>query len=99
MRANELEFTPIQEKRHPHPPEKQPLTQSKLELVGNVPLPLSLSFFMMATKSWDKGALICVLMDESVFGIAFQLLVFKDDITQLYSMQHIGVVPLTLYMR
>ena len=54
---------------------------------------------MRAIKPWDKDALIRVLIDEGVFGIAFQLLVFKDDITQLCSMQQIGAVPLTLYIR
>ena len=85
-RANEPKFPPTQEKRHPPPPQIQPLIQNQSKLVGKVPLPLSLSFFMMAIKSWDKDALIHVLIDEYVFGIAFQLLVFKDDITQLCSM-------------
>ena len=47
----------------------------------------------------EKDALICVSIDEDVFGLTFQLLVFKDDITQLCSMQEFGAVLLTLYMR
>ena len=61
--------------------------------------PLLLSFLMRAIKPWDKDTLICVPIDDGVFEIVFQLLIFKDDITQLYSMQQIGVVPLTLYVR
>ena len=101
MRANEPEFLLTQEKRHP-PPEKEPLKQSQSESIKNVPLPLSLSFLMRAIKPWDKNALIHVLIDEGIFGIifgiAFQFLVFKDNVTQLCSVQHIRVVLLTVYM-
>ena len=54
---------------------------------------------MRAIKPWDKDALIRVPIDDGVFEITFQLLVFKDDIIQLCSTQQIGVVPLTLGMR
>ena len=46
-----------------------------------------------------KDALIHIPIDEGPFGIAFNLIVFKDDITQVCSMQRIGVVPVTLYVR
>ena len=96
-RAIELEFPLTQEKRHPPPRDKECFTQSQSELLGNVSLPLSLSFLMRDIKHRDKDILIHVLIDEDVFGMTFQLLVFKDDITQLCCMQRIGAAPMTLY--
>ena len=60
--------------------------------------PLSLSFLMRAIKPWDKDALIYILIDECPFGIAFNLILFKDDIMQVCSVQQIGALLVTLYV-
>ena len=82
-RASEPQFPSTQERRHPLPPKIQPLTQSQLELIGNVSFPLSLSFLLRAIKPWDEGATITVPIEEAPFGIAIDQIIFKDDITQV----------------
>ena len=38
-------------------------------------------------------------IEEAAFGIAFDQLVLKDDITQVYKIQEIGVTIVILYVR
>ena len=67
--------------------------------MGNVPCPLSLSLLLKVIKLWDKDAVITIPIYEAAFGIAFDQLVLKGDITQVCKMQEIRVMTVTLYIR
>ena len=64
-----------------------------------MPWPLSLLLLLRVIKPWDKDAVITISIEEATFGIAFDQLMLKDDITQVCKIQEIGVMVVTLYVR
>ena len=81
------------------PPQIQPFTQSQMESVRNMTCPLSLRLLLRAIKHWDKDAVIEIPIDEAPFGITFDKLVLKDDISQVCNMEDIRATTVTLYIR
>ena len=62
-------------------------------------MPIIIIFFSESCKPWEKDGMIQIPIEEGPFGIAFNLFVFKDDITQIFRMQQIRAVSVTLYVR
>ena len=101
-RASQPQFPSTQEKRQhppPLPPQVQPLTQGQSESMENVSCPLSLKYLLRTIKPWDKHAVIKILKESATFGYAIDLLVLKDDITQVCKMEEIGATTVALYTR
>ena len=64
-----------------------------------MPCPLSLRLLLRAIKPWDKDGVIEIPIEEAPFGIAFEHLVLKYDITYVCNMEDIGAMAVALYIR
>ncbi|PON31999.1 hypothetical protein PanWU01x14_365090 [Parasponia andersonii] len=59
----------------------------------------SIKLLLNTIQGVDEGVDVNVPFDEEVFGEAFCLPAFKEDIIEFCTLQKIGAVPITLYMR
>ena len=66
---------------------------------GHYDTPVSVRLLLKTVEAWEEDHLVHVPFPGDIFGEAFQLLVFKDDILQFCKLEMIGAVPITLYMR
>ncbi|PON66369.1 hypothetical protein PanWU01x14_110240, partial [Parasponia andersonii] len=60
--------------------------------------PASIRLLLNTIQGVDEGVVVNVSFDEEVFGEAFRLPIFKEDIIEFCTLQNIGAVPITLYM-
>ncbi|PON38468.1 hypothetical protein PanWU01x14_312540 [Parasponia andersonii] len=61
--------------------------------------PASIRLQLNTIQGVDEDIIVHVLFDDEVFGEAFHLPVFKEDIIEFCTLQKIGAVPITLYIR
>ncbi|PON66991.1 hypothetical protein PanWU01x14_105730 [Parasponia andersonii] len=61
--------------------------------------PASIKLLLSTIQGIDEGVVVNVPFDEEVFREAFCLPIFKEDIIEFCTLQKIGAVPITLYMR
>ena len=59
-----------------------PYTKS-IGIGGKCVMPTIIIILLSAIKPWDKDAMITISIEEASFGIAYNQLVFKDEITQV----------------
>ncbi|PON35966.1 hypothetical protein PanWU01x14_332140 [Parasponia andersonii] len=61
--------------------------------------PASIRLLLNTIQGVDESVVVNVPLDEEVFREAFHFPVFKEDIIEFCTLQKIGAVPITLYMR
>ncbi|PON49099.1 hypothetical protein PanWU01x14_232590, partial [Parasponia andersonii] len=61
--------------------------------------PASIKLLLNTIQGVDEGVVVNVPFDEEVFEEAFCLPIFKEDIIEFCTLQKIGAMPITLYMR
>ncbi|PON76471.1 hypothetical protein PanWU01x14_035250 [Parasponia andersonii] len=73
------------------------VTQTQFRFVDGAPA--SIRLLLNTIQGVDEGVVVNVPFDEEVFGEAFRLPIFKEDIIEFFTLQNIRAVPITLYMR
>ncbi|PON35284.1 Ulp1 protease family, C-terminal catalytic domain containing protein [Parasponia andersonii] len=86
-----------QEKVHPQRNKAESVTQTQFKFVDGAPASIKLQ--LNTIQGVDEVVVVNVPFDEEVFGEAFCLPVFKEDIIEFCIQQKIRAMPITLYMR
>ncbi|PON33558.1 hypothetical protein PanWU01x14_351770 [Parasponia andersonii] len=86
-----------QERVYPQRKKVESVTQTQFRFVDGAPA--SIRLLLNTIQGVNEGIVVNVPFDEEVFGEAFCLPVFKEDIIEFCTLQKIGVVPITSYMR